>query len=368
MVVGYGLPKESRSSLALGKAGKLRERLGGESSVTRVKRPSGKLWPNGEYSVGWAYETDGTPVGPESEFGFMRNLGVEAEPLTLSLPPNPHKTPKPSPKKKYGLNGITGYGRKMVRNGAFILERRLGRRNMGFLTLTVPALGREALETLAKNWSEVVRQTAQYLTRALKARKVSTGIVFCTELQEARIESRGECVYHLHILMQSRTPAGQWIVDISCLRTWFSALIERVSGEAFEGVCRCKAEVVKHSAEGYIGKYMSKGVRSAALVVKQYGENAVPGSWWGMSKNLRREVKKATNVGREAGSEVLDGVERLLASGSEVLILSVRPVFIDFDDRPVLMGFCGRFDAGESARVRGRISKRLSRGGVIESA
>lgn len=56
---------------------------------------------------------------------------------------------------------------------------------------------------------------------------------------------------------------------------------------------------VKHSAQGYLGKYMSKGAGQIAKIVEEDAAivDFLPSSWWHCSLNLRRAIGKRITGG-----------------------------------------------------------------------
>jgi len=65
--------------------------------------------------------------------------------IGLSLVSNSHneiidnQLTTPEPKKRKGLNGITSKGKRTIRNTAFLLQKTFGKKRLGFLTVTLPS-------------------------------------------------------------------------------------------------------------------------------------------------------------------------------------------------------------------------------------
>jgi len=175
--------------------------------------PSGKLWPNGEFSVGymrvgqendesseWEWckaeawlskdELDARLAAmlellDEVERFYSMSADLAASGLTLSNIWNSHKT---APPRKNGLKGLTGFGAKMLRSGLYLLENRLGRDDCALITLTVPTLCQEDRKKLAGRWGQVTNRMVQYLSRELVKAGRKPTIAGCVEIQSARLE------------------------------------------------------------------------------------------------------------------------------------------------------------------------------------
>lgn len=279
----------------------------------------GRVFPNGEFSVGWkrvsdlprADESDGQAEPTGEVFGIQMPIvfgGVDDSDRTdtpeglppskvskeeeggvaigLSNLPNSHTRVR-------GLKGITSYGRKMVRNGAYLLEKRFGRKNLSFLTLTLPSLSEESWQSVCENWGEVVRVFSQWLNRRLERNGLPSFTVSCTELQEERSTRTGEPALHLHALFVGRTNSGKWALTPRDVRgawqravaKWLSPADADVSFSSSE-----RLESVRKSASGYMGKYMSKGLSAVASVSSKTTEFTLPHTWYNLSAPLRKWV------------------------------------------------------------------------------
>lgn len=323
----------------------IRERCGGEASPTRQKHPKGMVWPNGEFSVGWAYKTE-EEVKDDEEWAWIR----PSEELKNEAPSNLVSGVKLSQRPRYGLKGVTGYGRKMVRNGAWMLQRRSGRKNLGFATFTIPDVDESAMIRIHDRWGEVVRQLGQYIVRAAKKAMVRPWYAMVTEISPRRLQDTGKVVLHIHVVFQSRTPGGGWVLDASGIRNFWTRLLARVGGVSFDGLARVKLEVVRKSAEGYIGKYMSKSGAAIAEIVDNGDGEMLPRQWWSMSKELKEAVKRGTAKGFAVGGRLLDVVNMALGvtENETKESLFFRPILLFLDGRQLLFGYIGRLKTEES--------------------
>lgn len=162
-------------------------------------------------------------------------------------------------------------GARTVRNGAFLLQETYGRQHIGFYTFTLPWVDACAEYRAGIEWAEIVRQFLQSAVRLLRAAGLSTSYVACSEIQPGRFKARGGMPLHLHLLMVGRKPGCTWAISSDQWRElWRRAVTNRCP--EFQ-LCGWKAsvdtEMVKKSAEGYLGKYMSKGSAFVAAVLKE---------------------------------------------------------------------------------------------------
>ena len=85
---------------------------------------------------------------------------------------------------------------------------------------------------------------------------------------------------------------------------------------------------VRKSAEGYLGKYMSKGEREVARYCRLYGEDCIPTGWYSIHTDLVRMVK-ARIISDPLLITALDGVVR---TGSAEPFLFIRPIKLETED------------------------------------
>lgn len=227
-------------------------------------------------------------------------------------------------RKRKGLRGITGYGCKMVRNGCYLLQKRFGRKRLGFLTLTLPTAP-DYLWALILNWSEVVRKFNQEFKRMLERRGASPDFVFVTEIQEKRSRETGMLVPHLHLVYEawdgkSYKPDRKidWYVGWQEIQALWKRILENELGRL--GVYqddkpldnpRVSLESVKKSAEGYLGKYMSKGKKCVDQLLKDgFSPSEIPSQWWGSTAGLRQEIhQKIISLDPGLITSVLEGID-----------------------------------------------------------
>lgn len=309
----------------------------------------GRIWPNGNFSIGTG------PVGQEAlELSDGDEVNLAAMPdgaslreavgrLTLSNALNSHSEAVPPVQR--GLKGITGLGQQMLRSGCYLMERDYGNSDLCFATLTVPNLPKGARFLLAQNWSELIRQFLQWVSRKLAAAGRPTKVCGCSEIQSSRLERSGEGYLHLHALWPSHSNAAarRWVVEWEELRDWWERALARFSCCELPYHPRVETAPVKKSAERYMGKYLSKGSGECLdAFIEDLGECSVPPAWWFMTADLRHQVKAEMAHGPNTGTLLDAVIQSALEDGLEDVFEWIRPVMVTFTDIPVHIGWCGR--------------------------
>lgn len=328
----------------------IRTRIGTTKSHASVKSPSGQVWPNGEFGLGYYNEIE--EVTWEEENGWYTTPDLsgdpdyapkQPDPLTLSDVSNSHKPPGPGP-GKYGLNGLTGYGAKMVRNGCYLLEQKLGRKDCFMWTFTVPTLGKPGRVELAKNWGKLTNRLVQYLARELGKSGRPPAIVGCTEIQTGRLEKYRQGYLHLHLICPGHSNnGGRYALDASEVRSWFHSALQRFSGQSNLPLPRVQVEPVRKSAEGYMAKYLSKGSGGElAGFIEDLGVESVPGQWWFASSAVKAKIKEAKRSGRNTGI-VLEAVIQTAFEDHNLAVFEyIRHAEIQHDGRWITIGWYGK--------------------------
>lgn len=223
-------------------------------------------------------------------------------------------------KKRYGQNGMTGYGRKCVRNLCFLMERDMGCSHLNFGTCTVPRLTASEELIVCRNWSEVVRYFFQSLRRRYAARcKGDFRYVSVTELQPKRWQNRGEVGLHLHFLYEKiyDPERGEHVFSDNFLRTaWHSALSSVLGRFSADGdddpslvVPMFRRETVTGGVDKYLAKYMSKGGELLREVKEKKPDVVLPAQWWSTDSVSRRNLKSETiTLPEELASLLLDAI------------------------------------------------------------
>lgn len=314
----------------------------------------GKFWPNGEFGLGFQKRVDMSqrikkmrsvfdcPNG-KSERAYACRMalaqrwcdetGESVPPLGLSPHTNSHK------RAKRGLKGISSFGRKMIRNGAYLLQQRYGRQRLSFLTVTLPSVTVEESLQISGCWSEITRKYLQSLRRLLRSRSMPGEIVGCTEIQESRLEHDGVLGLHLHLVFVGRAARKSWVVSCKDARKLWKRELEKVLGRELDCSSTENMERVKHDAEQYLGKYMSKGAKSIKELISLGMGDFLPSAWWTMTRTLSSGIK--ASLERLSGEKASLFV-RLVESGAEVFLYS-KPVEVTLTDGQTLkVGYFGK--------------------------
>jgi hypothetical protein len=234
-----------------------------------------------------------------------------------------------TPRKRKGLNGITGYGSKMVRSGCYLLQQTWGKDRLGFLTLTLPD-NRDYLHILSMGWAELVRKFDQELTRELERKGAPTHYIQVTEVQEKRSRATGMVIPHLHLVYvawdgKNYRDDGKrdYYLSYNWLQQTWQRVLENSLGTwkaLIEGSkldkARISIETIKKSVEGYLGKYMTKGKKALQKLIKDgFALGDIPCHWWGCNREMRAMVKEGIQpLPGDIVAAVLGGVD-LVARG-----------------------------------------------------
>jgi hypothetical protein len=203
------------------------------------------------------------------------------------------------PRAKRGSKGISPKARKKVRSAVTILQQRHGKKNLSFITYTIPTCDRDTLYKICDQWSEIVRQTQQNLRRLLISKNLDPDVCGAIEIQSERFERTGYALPHMHLVCQGRTPKSfanryQWDCSIPEFEDCYRRAIENVAGRVMDFRAACNVQRVKKNAANYLGKYLSKGSKD----LESWGEKLpLPTAWYTCTKELMHEVtSKIRNI------------------------------------------------------------------------
>lgn len=206
-------------------------------------------------------------------------------------------------RSRRGLKGISSKARKKVRSALTLLQERHTKRNLSFITYTVPTCDRDTLYRICEGWSEVVRQTKQNLSRLLESKSLDTDVCGVIEIQGKRFERTGYALPHIHIVCQGRSPKSfqnrnQWDCSIPEYEDCYRRAIENVAGCELDFKAACNVQRIKKNAANYLSKYLSKGCKDLQRF-REWGERLpLPTAWYTCSKKLMHEVNaKIRNIG-----------------------------------------------------------------------
>jgi hypothetical protein len=340
--------------------------------------PAAKVWPNGEFTLGYAWDGEGIKPAdelwlPEVDLSLSPNeLDERLEAmhelldevtaaysvsgrlawrlLTLSNAPNSHE---PTESVKYGLHGLTGTGAKMLRSACFLMEEKFGKEDVTMATFTVPRLSQAERVLVAQGWGVLTNRLVQYLKRELVEQGRPPLICGCVEIQSSRLESRAEGYLHLHLIWPAHSNNGRrWAVKAENARAWWKAALERIIGRDLPCLPRIETAIVETSVEHYMGKYLSKGSDDClGQFVADLGYESVPGQWWFASAEMKRWVKENTLGGRNLGALLESYIEHTVTLGTGASFQWLRHVDLPLDGRLITVGYVGRLSRETKAEL-----------------
>ena len=279
-------------------------------------RFTGKIYPDRSFTLGYTYQKevraeDGRyerelrQQEPSNELDvvdwLIGSATIEGKFESMSEGPLLVKGPKSSQEIRgaYGKHGITGLGKRVCRNTPILLQRKYGRKCLGFGTTTLPRVSFETAKAILRGWADIVRRFFQKLKRICEAAGGEFIYVACTEIQEKRFGDTGIAAPHLHFVYVAKRhiSRGYYFSTKQAYTAWNDSVNEvlQASGHpAIMGVNghigSAKLEPIKKSAAAYLGKYLSKGIK----VVKQMQEKGYsdfPKQWWSASKIAKTMFK-----------------------------------------------------------------------------
>jgi len=322
--------------------------------------PSGRVWPDGTFSLGYVRERPDERLDDRSvDICLPGDEGTDAAPpLDLRNVPNSHNSPQcplsageegtkgAKRPERYGRQGMTGYGKKMVRSVGALIDRYYPHHRVTFATITMPSLPGPLRKELAQLWPELVRHLMQWLKRRLVKKGQPGVIVSVTEIQTGRLEATDEGYLHLHLLWLN-PPAVQagWSVRVENLRAWVADWLIRHGLWEENSHVNVDTRSVKGEKSRYLAKYASKGTDEIEAFASDCGWESVPSQWWNLTNKARTWVKEHTFEGRGAG-ELLDALVNSIFELSD--FQSVRYIYhidIDIGGRLVNVGWRGCLSA-----------------------
>lgn len=331
-------------------------------NLNSKKFVGGKVWEDGTFGLSilreealdlqqaenarWLHQLTiehGAEVVQEYLSGVLEGSVFPGSELGLSTVPNSHK---PEPRQRRGLNGITSYGKKLVRNGCLRLDREAAG-NLSFLTLTLPAVSQAETVKLAQSWAEVLRTFNQWLSRSLNRGGVSGELVGVTEIQTQRLARTGICALHYHCCFQGRLSRyDEWILQPQSIREAWKRSVSKYlenSPENYDWRSVENIQRVKKSVGAYLGKYLSKGLNdipngNADIPINI--SSMFPSSWYSISNSLRQRVlehrvhlsqPRAESLFRLCNQEDYDS-----------FFIWVKPIILWAEDGFTVVGWCGK--------------------------
>lgn len=251
--------------------------------------------------------------------------------------------------RRYGQKGISAHGKKMIRSGAALLEKIYGRELLAMVTLSLPNFSDGNLKILSQNWNEVQRIFFQRFVRHLKRRNAPTEVVICTEIQEKRYRKYGQIAPHFHFIYVCRETKydKNRYIHVNEMRQWWNdaliSVLRKKGGncyEQYEEKASVNANVIRKSAVGYIGKYMSKG----GAIVREINENGrgdeLPRQWWSATATMKALIEsEKKHLDQEICEFIFDNLNDCMDAG---LIVWGKYVQIVWNDKIINVGCVGK--------------------------
>lgn len=282
------------------------------------------IYPNGEFTIG--LDSQGRlPLNQRPRAESVKNMfwdglsdegkrwvkQVAAErvsDLGLAIPPN-------SPKRVRGLNGITSYGARMVRNAAFLMQEKYGKDSLGFVTLTLPKMTKDDQRNVARNWASIVKTYFKEVGR-LYERKTGRKFTYVavTEIQTKRWKRHHDLGLHLHYVYHGRIfNPGPWFIGFREVRDKWQSAVQKFCNEVYDYRFSENCKGVFKDASRYLSKYMSKGCQLIKEVEAGGFEGCLPHSWYSISRRLASAIKRRVSKSERVAAGIVSriGSERL---------------------------------------------------------
>lgn len=240
--------------------------------------------------------------------GLLAELGDATAGMGLSDPSYLQKMLEPKPvangfdsrssesgldvPRKRGLKGITSKGRKMLKSAAVILEEKVTKDCLTFLTVTLPSCEIPTYLLLTENYTRSIFELLQFVRYHVEKAGILWYCCFCHEIQPKRSERDGRPWLHSHILFPGRLPGEAWVLTPKQIQDEWNRILERKCGQEIQTRASANVQRVRKSAASYLGKYLSKGGESVGRFVAAGWGHCYPGQWWGGSRSLIGEVKR----------------------------------------------------------------------------
>lgn len=237
--------------------------------------------------VHWPRPLRGTESDPRGHNRWCRLAGPwpEAPGPGVRSPAKSETTP---PRGRYGLNGLTGSGRREIWRSLKLLEEH--RSQLFFWTITLPD---QALEEIAAGggWSAFQDRVRKELVRLLLDRMGEALVVGVAEVQPKRLRNHGTYAPHLHVAFVGRRHGwSRWAFDHADLDRIIVSAAMTAGASSFEPKAAGNVAPVRASVCAYMAKYMTKGSQRVDVCLALM--SLVPRQWWFRSTAMLRWVRK----------------------------------------------------------------------------
>lgn len=248
---------------------------------------SAKLHPTMYYKDDAGQEHDfviHAPIGQLLKSGELIDLGSSDARILEKMPESRKK-----------LLSMTKNMARNLRNGVYLLEHRYGKDVLSFLTLTVPSLPPSDMGKICQQWGVMTNKILKWLAYQCELQYIPFEYVYCTEIQEQRLEKRGEYAPHLHIVFRGKYGLrSAWAVNYKRVRKAWLRILSACVGYTVKSNSVENIQVIRKSATRYLSKYVSKGVRDSTKRYQRLAGTQLRTQWGGMSRNLSQEIQQKT--------------------------------------------------------------------------
>jgi hypothetical protein len=211
----------------------------------------------------------------------------------LWAPPDPAElgsslAPNPKRPTRYGLNGMTGPGRRSVWRALALLEER--RPLLAFWTVT---LGPREIRKMAEADAVATFQDRlrKELVRLLGLKGLRPEVVGVVEIQPRRARQTGFPVPHWHVVFVGRQSRyHRWALSKADLDGVIGRALATVGIHNPDLRAAGNVQQVKRSVRAYLATYMTKKAVDPSPYVATRLEAFLPRQWWFWSRELRTLV------------------------------------------------------------------------------
>lgn len=225
----------------------------------------------------------------DAERGIVRETFLREDApakLGLSTPSNCHNQKV----RKYGLRGITSRARTFVKESAFVLQRRYGRR-LGFYTLTCPYTDEQSIYLYNRNINYIVRSYFQEMKREYERQGCRWSYIAVIEIQTERYDNSGVPALHIHYISPCYVSGKtSFVLTSNEIRDIWGRVLANTMGRRADCSASVDSQVIHKSAAGYIAKYLSKGTSCVSFLAVNCPDQ-LPSQWWSCSSNVRAATK-----------------------------------------------------------------------------
>jgi hypothetical protein len=280
-----------------------------------INDTNAKVWPNGEFSLWREKRLKEVPLVREvvNDSSSLKQCLIRSEgnmgaidalrALGLSKDSNLDNIDSSSSERpRYGLSGLTSSGARKLRNGAYLMQKRVTRKYLTFATITLPSsLTDEQADKVHENWGKIMNSYQREMRRELRRNDLVGEMAGCSEIQPGRFEDSGKPWLHAHYVFQGRKRGAGWAISTNKHDEIFWRALNSVINISIGDCCSCcNLQPVRKDASQYLSKYMSKGTKEIKQAISAGYELWLPKQWYFMTRSLlqsvRREIKQGENI------------------------------------------------------------------------